>query len=135
MILWISSLVAAQDYLSLASVQERLTQEIPNLESCIQNPKSGSILLSFSISDSGRLQLDNSDECFKKLEAVEFPSHPQRINAYQWSLVVQDKKLFPVQLIEEYNKQLLPGIFSLDKEMLMKLLSKDKEEKSGGTEK
>ena len=122
MILWFGSLVAAQEYLVPSRVQERLIQEVPKMESCFAQKKRVSILLSFSILQTGELVVDNVDECSQILEAVTFPPHPQARNEYQWSLVVQDQKLFPVQFTEKSTEQLLPGLFSLQKQALLEAL-------------
>ena len=135
MILCFSAFVAAQDYLSIASVQDRLIQEVPKLEACLKKEQSGSLMLSFSIAADGVLVLDEPDDCFKRLESIPFPSHPQNRNEYQWSLVIQDQKLLPIQLIEKKEELLLPGIFSLEKEVLLERLQLKKQERTSGADK
>ena len=131
MIFWLSCLAHAQDYLSVELVQEYLMREIPNLESCLNRP-AGSLVLSFSISKEGVLQLQEQDDCLQKIETISFPKHPQSKINYRWSLVVQDQKLFPIQLEEKQIDQLLPGLFSLQKEALIKRLLPPAEEENNG---
>ena len=132
MIFLLSSLVFAQEYLSLTELQSRLMKEIPNLTDCVKKSQSGSILIKFSISRDGKLALSEKYECFERLESIPFPSHPQNRNEYQWNLVIQDQTLFPIQLTEVKEEQLFPGIFSLQKETLFQRLNPVKQETESG---
>ena len=132
MILLFISLVFAQEYLSITELQSRLTQEIPSLADCLKKEQSGSILIKFSISKDGKLSLNEEKDCFKGLESIQFPSHPQGSNEYQWNLVIQDQKIFPIQLTEVKEEQLFPGIFSLKKETLFQRLNPKKQEIESG---
>ena len=129
MMLYISLLfsVHAQPYLSSKNVEIVILNEKRKFFGC-SSLADGLYSVRFSVERTGGATLLSGETCFSGINMLSFPAHPTSERTFSWEVASKEGVLYPQRLRREKSKGiLLPGIFAVEKETIVKGIQMEQE--------